>query len=74
VPGYFTYIVVRTAMDPKEMAAAIRREVRQVDPMQPVADIQPMAQYVSSALARPRLYAARSLRRRSCSPQLVCTD
>lgn len=38
------------------MAAAIRREVRQVDPRQPVADVQPMAQYVSSALARPRLY------------------
>jgi putative ABC transport system permease protein len=57
VPGYYTYIVVRTAMDPKQMAAAIRREVRQVDPRQPVADVQPMAQYVSSALARPRLYA-----------------
>jgi putative ABC transport system permease protein len=57
VPGYYTYIVVRTAMDPKQMAAAVRREVRQVDPRQPVADVQPMAQYVSSALARPRLYA-----------------
>ena len=57
VPGYYTYIVVRTTMDPKQMAAAIRREVRQVDPRQPVADVQPMAQYVSSALARPRLYA-----------------
>ncbi len=57
VPGYYTYIVVRTAMDPKQMVAAIRREVRQVDPMQPVANVQLMAQYVSSALARPRLYA-----------------
>jgi hypothetical protein len=25
VPGYFTYIVVRTAMEPKQMAAAIRQ-------------------------------------------------
>lgn len=57
VPGYYTYIVVRTAAEPKKMAAAIRREVRQLDPRQPVADVQPMAQYVSSALARPRLYA-----------------
>jgi putative ABC transport system permease protein len=57
VPGYYTYIVVRTAMDPMQMATAIRREVRQADPRQPVADVQPMAQYVSSALARPRLYA-----------------
>jgi FtsX-like permease family len=31
--------------------------VRQVDPRQRVADVHPMAQYVSSALARPRLYA-----------------
>jgi predicted permease len=57
VPGYYTYIVVRTVMEPKTMAATIRREVRQVDPRQPVADIQPMEQYVSTALARPRLYA-----------------
>jgi putative ABC transport system permease protein len=57
VPGYYTNIVVRTAMEPQQVAAAIRREVRQVDPGQPVADVQPMAQYVSSALARPRLYA-----------------
>ena len=57
MPGYYTYIVVRTAMDPKQMAAAVRREVQQVDPRQPVAEVQPMAQYVSSALARPRLYA-----------------
>jgi putative ABC transport system permease protein len=57
VPGYYTYIVVRTAMDPSRIAAAIRHEVRQVDPSQPVADVQPMADYVSSALARPRLYA-----------------
>jgi putative ABC transport system permease protein len=39
------------------MAAAIRREIRQADPRQPVADMQPMEQYVSTALARPRLYA-----------------
>jgi putative ABC transport system permease protein len=57
VPGYYTYIVVRTAMDPMQMAMAVRREIRQVDPRQPVADVQRMAQYVSSALARPRLYA-----------------
>jgi predicted permease len=58
VPGYFTNIVVRTSMDPTQMAAAIRREVREVGPMQPVTDVQPMAQYVSAALAKPRLYAA----------------
>jgi len=58
VPGYLTNLVVRTAMDPVMMAAAIRREVRQVDPRQPFTDIQPMSHYVSTQLARPRLYAA----------------
>jgi putative ABC transport system permease protein len=57
VPGYYTFIVVRTAAEPKRMASAIRREIRQVDPNQPVADVQPMEQYVSTALARPRFYA-----------------
>lgn len=57
VPGYYTYLVVRTTLEPNAMAAAIRREVRQVDPRQPVADVQPMEQYVSTALARPKLYA-----------------
>ena len=57
VPGYLTNLVVRTAMDPVVMAATIRREVRQVDPRQPFTDIQPMSHYVSTQLARPRLYA-----------------
>jgi putative ABC transport system permease protein len=57
LPGYITYFVVRTAADPAALAAAIRREVRDVDPKQPLTDIQPLKQYVSAALARPRLYA-----------------
>jgi putative ABC transport system permease protein len=57
VPGYITYFVVRTTADPASLAAAIRREVRNVDPRQPLTDVQPLAQYVSAALARPRLYA-----------------
>lgn len=57
VPGYYTNLVVRTAIDPAAMAATIRREVRQVAPRQPFTDIQPLAHYVSTQLARPRLYA-----------------
>ena len=57
VPGYITYLVVRTAADPEKLAATIRREVRQVDPTQPFTNVQRMRQYVSAALARPRLYA-----------------
>ncbi|MEX2302034.1 MAG: ABC transporter permease [Bryobacterales bacterium] len=58
VPGYITSLVVRTAAEPEQMAAAIRREVQQVDPNQPLTAIQPMEQYISRALARPRLYSA----------------
>jgi putative ABC transport system permease protein len=57
VPGYITYIVVRTAEPLDRVGSAIRREVRQVDPTQPITDVQPMTQYVARALARPRLYA-----------------
>jgi putative ABC transport system permease protein len=57
VPGYYTYIVIRTAVEPKQMAAAVRGAVREIDPRQPVTTVQPMEQYVSSALAKPRWYA-----------------
>ena len=50
--------MLRTAAEPQKLAAAIRREVRQVEPMQAVTAIQPMEQYISASLARPRLYAA----------------
>jgi putative ABC transport system permease protein len=56
LPGYFTYLIVRTAADPAQVTAAIRREVEQIDPYQPLTAIQPLEQYVSRALARPRLY------------------
>jgi len=59
VPGYMTYLVVRTAVDdPMQVASAIRHELQGVVPLQPFADIQPMGQYVAAALARPRLYTA----------------
>jgi putative ABC transport system permease protein len=57
VPGYITYVVVRTSSDLQGMAAAVRREIQQVDPRQALSSVQPMRQYVSAALARPRLYA-----------------
>jgi putative ABC transport system permease protein len=57
VPGYITYLVVRTAAEPQRLAAAMRREIQQVDSTQAVTAIQTMEQYVSAALARPRLYA-----------------
>jgi putative ABC transport system permease protein len=57
VPGYFTNLVVRTHADPLTLAAAIRREVRSVDPSQPFTDVRAMQDYVAKALARPKLYS-----------------
>ena len=55
-PGYITYVVVRTAGQPEQLAAAIRHAVQKVDNNQPVTAIERMEHYVSAELARPRLY------------------
>ncbi len=57
VPGYITYLVVRGVGEPPTLATAIRREIGRVDPNQAVTAIQPMEHYVSTALARPKLYS-----------------
>ena len=57
VPGYITYVVVRSLADPMALATAVRREVAKVDPSQAVTDAQPMEQYVAAALVRPKLYS-----------------
>lgn len=58
VPGYFTNLVVRTvSSDPVALAPVIRRAVRSVDAKQPFTDVRSMKEYVSMALARPKLYA-----------------
>jgi putative ABC transport system permease protein len=57
VPGYITYLVIRTPLAPDRIAAAIRKEVRAIDRRQPFTDVQPMQHYVATALAKPSLYA-----------------
>jgi putative ABC transport system permease protein len=57
-PGYITYVVVRSAGDSRRLTAAVRREIQQIEPSQPVTDVRTMAQYISASLSRPRLYAA----------------
>ena len=57
-PGYITNLVVRTTLEPKAQAAAVRRAIQEVDPTQGVTLGKTMEEYVSDALARPRLYAA----------------
>ncbi len=48
------YLVVRTAGDPLALAAAVRREVRALDPYQPVAELATMSQLVRGALSQRR--------------------
>jgi len=49
------FVVVRTTGDPMTLAGSVRGEVRALDPTVPVANVRPMAEVVSTALATPRL-------------------
>jgi predicted permease len=48
------YVVLRIQGDPRAQAGAVRRELRDLDPMLPLAEIRPMDEVVSRAQARPR--------------------
>jgi predicted permease len=50
------YVVVRSAGDPLALAAAVRREVRALDPYQPVAEVASMSDLVRRAMA-PRRFS-----------------
>jgi putative ABC transport system permease protein len=52
--GSEKYLVVRSDADPLALAAAVRREVRALDPYQPVAEVATMSQVVRRALAERR--------------------
>jgi putative ABC transport system permease protein len=47
--------VVRTTGDPSQLAAAVRREAFAVDPLIPVAELQPVTALIADTLGRPRL-------------------
>ena len=49
------FLVVRTARDPLSVAGSVRAAIREMDPNLPVANIRPMSEVVSTALATPRL-------------------
>jgi predicted permease len=49
------FVVVRTTGDPLALAGPVRDQVRQMDATLPVANIRPMTDVVSTALATPRL-------------------
>jgi predicted permease len=56
-PGYILSLIVRTTGEASAQATAIRRAIHEVDPTQAVSAVKPMEQYVTDALARPRMYA-----------------
>jgi putative ABC transport system permease protein len=49
------FLVVRTTGDPLGVAGSVRSQIRALDPNIPVANIRPMTDVVSTALATPRL-------------------
>jgi len=53
-PYPFMNLVVRSAIDPMQLAASIEKEIRGMDPDQPVADVRTLDAVVAKAIARPR--------------------
>ena len=49
--------VVRTSGNPAALGEAIVREIRALDPNQPVTDVRPMTAVLSASVAQPRLNA-----------------
>ncbi len=49
-------LVVQTQLDPMQTAGTIRKKIRELQPDQPVRDLQSLEQLVSNSIAQPRLY------------------
>lgn len=58
LPTNFMDLAVRTRSDPMAVAAALRAELRAVDPTQPLGKVETMEQILDSSVARPRFSAA----------------
>ena len=50
----FMTLVIRTDGDPAALAPAVQREIRSLDPSQPVSDVRTMNQVMSQTLSRAR--------------------
>jgi predicted permease len=53
-PSRSMYVTIRTRSEPAALAAAVRRELRAIDPDLPMYRTRTMAERVDAALARPR--------------------
>ncbi len=49
-------LALRTASDPLALAAAVRQEIRRLEPDLPVTSVTPMERLVDNAVAQPRFY------------------
>src|SRR5215510_2364673 len=66
VQGYFPFlqlpfgptIIVRTRTSPESLMAAVRRQVREVDPLQPISDVSSLEEIRSESIARERFILA----------------
>jgi len=56
-PYPFMTLVLRTAMNPMQLASAAQKEIRALDPDQPVTDMRMLQEVVSKSIARPRFNA-----------------
>jgi predicted lysophospholipase L1 biosynthesis ABC-type transport system permease subunit len=57
VPWSSMWMLVRAMGDPMALAPVVRREIRAVDPLLPVANVQPLTRLVSDIAAQPRFTA-----------------
>ena len=57
IPAGGMAVMTRTSSEPKELVAAIRREVAQLDSDLPVSKVMTMVEVIDEAIWQPRLYA-----------------
>lgn len=53
-PYPFMTLIIRSAVDPMPLAVAVQKEIRAIDPEQPVADVRTLDAVVAKSIARPR--------------------
>jgi putative ABC transport system permease protein len=53
-PSNYMYLAVRTAGEPSSLVGAIRHEVQQLDPEQPIADVATMEELLATSLSQSR--------------------
>jgi putative ABC transport system permease protein len=65
-----TDVVIRTSLSPSAVMGTVRETVRRMDPQLPLANVRPMAEWVSTSAAQPR-FSARLLGVFACVALLV---